>query len=211
MSAHRAVVLLSTLALGACAHGQADSGRTFDSAKETTAVTTTAQTGDASQDSAAINPKLNAEQALLRLLELIRTSKSAADFTQEQLSKIMGIEIPAYAPGRYGAGEQLTSDWWYGIDMRENPAQGARFNFSFNTAPGTSPPMTDICQVDFDQFTAALEEMGFTRQRYYGEHGRFIKDWFERGNMRVEVYPRGEANEPIEKISRYCVQMVLIP
>src|SRR3954454_19769296 len=106
MSAHRAIVLLGTLALGACAHGPASSGRTLDSAKETPVMTTTSQAGGTGQDSAAINPKLNAEQVLLRLLELIRGSNSAADFTQEHLSKVMGIEMPIYAPGEYGSGEQ---------------------------------------------------------------------------------------------------------
>lgn len=175
-------------------------------------MTTTSQTGGTGQDSAAINPRLNAEQVLLRLLELIRSSKSAADFTQEKLSKVMGIEMPSHAPGEYGSGEQITPDWWYGMEMRVKPRTGARFNFSFDSAPGTDPPMTDICQVDFDQFTAALEAMGFARQRYYGEHGRYIKDWFDNANMRIEVYPRGERVWTPEKDSgRACVQMVLIP
>lgn len=175
-------------------------------------MTTTSQAGGTGQDSAAINPKLNAEQVLLRLLELIRGSKSAADFTQEHMSKVMGVEISAYAPGSYGFGEQLTPDWWYSIEMREKPRTGARFNFNFNTSPGTYPPMTDICQIDFDRFAAALEAMGFTRQKYYGEHGRYIKDWFERASMRIEVYPRGERVWTPEKDSgRACVQMVLIP
>ena len=175
-------------------------------------MTTPSQAGGTGQDSIAINPRLNAEQVLLRLLELIRSSKSAADFTQEKLSKVMGFEMPSHVPGEYGFGEQITRDWWYGMEMRVKPRTGGRFNFSFDSVPGTDPPMTDICQVDFDQFTAALEEMGFTRQRYYGEHGRYIKDWFDNATMRIEVYPRGERVWTPEKDSgRACVQMVLIP
>lgn len=211
MSVRHAVVILSTLALGACAHGLAITGRTFDSAKETSVMTKTSRTDGTGKDSTSINPKLNAEHVLLRLLELIRSSKSAAEFTQEHLSRVMGVEMPVHAPGEYGFGEKITPDWWYSLEMRVKPKTGGRFNFRFDSAPGTSLPMTDICQIDFDQFTAALEEMGFTRQRYYGEHGRFINDWFERGNMRVEVYPRGEADDPIDKISHKCVEMVLIP
>lgn len=175
-------------------------------------MTTTPQTGGTGQGTTAINPRLNAEQVLLRLLELIRTSKSAADFTQEHLSKVMGIEMQAHAPGEYGSGEQITPDWWYGVEMRVKPRTGGRFSFSFGSAPGTDPPMTDICQVDFDQFTAALEAMGFKRQRHFGEHGRSINDWFERGSMRVEVYPEGEFVWTPEKGGgRACVKMVLIP
>lgn len=212
MTTRKAAIFLGALTLGACAHGSADSGRNPDSVKETPAMITTDETGKAGQDSTSVQPKLNAEQVLLRLLELIRSSKSVEGFTQEQMKKIMGVDFPAHAPGRYGFGEQLTSDWWYGMEMREKATRGARFSFSFDSAPGSSPPMTDICQIDFDRFTSELEAMGFTRQRYYGEHGRFIKDWFDRpGGMRVEVYPRGEANEPVEKIGHRCVKMVLIP
>jgi hypothetical protein len=212
MTTRKTVVFLCTLALGACAHGSADSGQNLDSVKEAPAMTTAAETEKTGDDSGSVHPKLDAEQVLLRLLELIRSSKSVEDFTQKHMKKIMGVDFPAHAPGRYGFGERLTSDWWYGMEMREKATRGARFSFSFNGVPGSSPPMTDICQVDFDRFTSELEAMGFTRQSYYGEHGRFINDWFERpGGMRVEVYPRGEANEPVEKIGHRCVKMVLIP
>lgn len=175
---------------------------------------TTDETGNAGDDSRSVHPKLNAEQILLRLLELIRSSKSVEDFTPEHLSRTMGVEIE-YArdgSGRYGFGEAVTTEWSHGFEADMKRKSGARFMFSFDSAPGSSPPMTDICQVDFDRFTAELEVMGFTRQHYYGEHGRFIKDWFDHpGGMRVEVYPRGEANEPVEKIGHRCVKMVLIP
>ena len=177
-------------------------------------MTTAAETGEAGDDPMSIQSKLSAEQILLRLLELIRESDSVEDFTPEHLSRTMGVEIE-YArdgSGRYGFGESVTTEWTHGFEADMKTKSGARFSFSFDSAPGSSPPMTDICQVDFDRFTAELEAMGFTRQRYYGEHGRFIMDWFARpGGMRVEVYPRGEANEPVEKIRHRCVKMVLIP
>ena len=176
-------------------------------------MTTAAETGEAGDDSGSIHPRLDAEQVLLRLLELIRSSKSVEDFTQEHMKKIMGVDFPIHAPGRYGFGEQLTSDWWYGMEMRNKVTHGARFSFSFNSTPGSSPPMTDICQVDFDRFTAELEVMGFARQRYHGEHGRFIMDWFDHpGGMRIEVYPRGEHDWTADRGSgRTCAKMVLIP
>lgn len=177
-------------------------------------MTTTDQTGGAGQDSVTITPKLSAEQMLLRLLELIRSSKSVVDFTPEHLEKTMGVPIE-YArdgSGRYGFGEAVTAEWNHGFAADMKPRTGARFSFNFTSAPGTDPPMTDICQLDFDKFTADLEAMSFNRQRYYGEHGRFINDWFERGNMRVEVYPEGEyVWTPERGGGRACVKMVLIP
>jgi hypothetical protein len=211
MITRKGIVLFCTLTLGVCARGTAGSGPHPDSV-ETPAVTSTGETGD---DPASIQPKLSAGQILLRLLELIRESDSVEDFTPEHLSRTMGVEIE-YArdgSGRYGFGEAVTTEWNHGFEADLKTKSGARFSFSFDSAPGSSPPMTDICQVDFDRFTAELEAMGFTRQRYYGEHGRFINDWFDRpGGMRVEVYPRGEHVWTAERGSgRTCVKMVLIP
>ena len=177
-------------------------------------MTTTAAAGNADQGGTTpLSPALTAEQGLLRLLELIRTSKGTQDFTPERLNEVMGVRIEYARDGadRYGAGEQLTEQWSYGFSVEKTAARGTRFEFSFNeNPPGSSPPMTDICQIDFDRFTSELETMGFMRQHNYAEHGRLMSDWFDRPGMRVEVYPRGEANEPLEKISHNCVKTIFI-
>ena len=160
-----------------------------------------------------MNQILTAEQGLLRLLELIRSSKSTEDFTPERLNEVMGVRVEYARDGadRYGTGGRLTEQWNYGFGVEKTAARGTRFEFTFNeNPPGSSPPMTDICQIDFDRFTGELEAMGFSRQRSYGSHGSVMNDFFDRPGMRVLVYPRGEANELLEKISHNCVQMVLI-
>ncbi|GGA16686.1 hypothetical protein [Dyella nitratireducens] len=161
----------------------------------------------------SIRPLLNAEQALTRLLTLIRSSKSLEDFTPQRLREAMGTAINHAADRyeRYGFGESITRQWSYGFGVDRSPNYGPRFEFSFNkNAPGASPPMTDICQIDFDQFKAELESMGFTSEPYYGEHGALINLSFTRPKLYIEVYPEGEANEPVEKINHRCVKMVLI-
>ena len=176
-------------------------------------MTTKAAAGNADQGGPPLGSALTAEQGLLRLLELIRSSKSTQDFTPERLNEVMGVRIEYARDGtdRYGAGEQLTEQWSYGFSVEKTAVRGTRFEFSFNeNPPGSSPPMTDICQIDFDRFTAELEAIGFTRQRSYGPHGSFKNDFFDRPEMRVSVYPDGEADEPIEKISHWCVKTVLI-
>jgi hypothetical protein len=205
--------MLSALALCACAHVSADSNQTSNSVKEKPVMTTTAAAGDVDQGGTPPIPALTAEQGLLRLLELIRSSKGTQDFTPERLNEVMGVRVEYADDGadRYGTGGQLTEQWSYGFGVEKTAARGMRFEFSFNeNVPGSSPPMTEICQIDFDRFTAELEAMGFTRQRSYGSHGSVMNDFFDRPGMRVSVYPRGEANEPPEKISHSCVQMVLI-
>ena len=214
MTIRHLLLLLIPFAVCACAHAPPGSSPAPNSIKEDLAMTTTATAGDAGQGGASLNQTLTAEQGLLRLLDLIRSSKSTEDFTPERLNEVMGVRVE-YARGgvdRYGAGGQLTEQWSYGFNVEKTAARGPRFEFSFNeNVPGSSPQMTDICQIDFDRFTAELEAMGFTRQRYYGSHGSFMKDLFDRPGMRVQVYPRGERGWTPERDSgRVCVQMVLI-
>lgn len=187
-------------------------------------MTNPATPGNAGQNTAPIQPRLAAEQVLTKLLGLIRNSKSIKDFTPEYLSKMMGVEFVTYSPGDHQYGEQVTPDWWYTMQMDESVTTQniSRFEFRFSSELGTSPDMTDICQIDFENFASELESMGFTREPYYdsappappGEerlpHGRLLYWSFYRPELGIQVYPRGEANEPHEKISHNCVQMVLI-
>lgn len=185
-------------------------------AKETTSM---------SSETPSTPSKTTAEQALRRLLELIRTSHSIADFTPERLGEVMKTPINRWEDG-YGSGEKLTSQWSYGFQMTQvqitKQERRWRFDFSFNTASDEPPPMTGICQMDFDHFTAELEAMGYTREPYYDSappanmgqprlpHGRLMYDSFSGAGLYIEVYPRGEGHDPIEKISHRCVKMLLI-
>lgn len=214
--------ILTLLALGACAHAPAEPAPSPHPVKETPAMAAPPASGPGA---APIQPRLSAEEVLTRLLDLIRSSKSIKDFTPERLHEVTGMTIEYAKDGseRYGFGEQLTSDWSYGFGVDKSLPQGPRFELGFNeTVPGTSPPMTDICQIDFEKFASELKSMGFTREPYYdsappappGEerlpHGRLFYWTFYRPELGIQVYPRGEANEPHEKISHDCVQMVLI-
>lgn len=174
-------------------------------------MTNTATAGSTGQSTTSIQPKLTAEQALTRLLELIRTTHSIQDFTPKKLTEVFGQELWADGPDRYGFGEQITQRWSHGWEVYKNPLEGMQFSFSFTPLPpGTFQDMTDICQIDFDQFGAALKTMGFSKTPDYGEHGRLMNHTFDRPGMRVKLYPRGEANEPPEKIAHDCVEMVII-
>lgn len=209
---HHVLPLLTALSLCACANAANTPSETV---KETATMPT--------DTPAIIQPKLTAEQALLRLLELIRTSKTIADFTPERLSDVMGVPVTPRSDG-YGFGEKVTPQWGHGFDV--TPQRRFDYGFSPNPipAPGTpDPPMTDLCQVDFDRFTAELEAMGFSRSHNYdsppsppiGEpalpHGRLMYDGFDRPGLGIEVYPEGEhARTPHKEGGRLCVKMVII-
>jgi hypothetical protein len=205
MSAYRLSILFVALGLAACAHSQSpDRSVSPGATQETSAMTPTAT---ASQ---AFSPRVDAEQSLLRLLELIRGSKTVQDITTERLQHTFGVEFTVDS-GRSGFGERLTRDWWSSIELDPKHPYGARVEFSFRPdQPGAYPPFSDICKIDFDRFAAELQKMGFSRETYRAEHNRVIHDLFQREGLTVTVYTRGEADSPPEKITHACVQMVLV-
>ncbi len=160
--------------------------------------------------SQALSPRLDAEQSLLRLLDLIRDSKTIQDITAERLQQTFGVAFAADS-GRLGFGERLTGDWWSSFELDPGNTYGPRFEFTFRPdPPGTYPPLSHICKIDFDRFAAELTKMGFSRETYRAEHNRVIHDLFQRPGLSVTVYTRGEADNPPEKISHACVLMVLV-
>jgi hypothetical protein len=42
------------------------------------------------------------------------------------------------------------------------------------------------------------------------EDGRWMSDFFSRPGMRVEVFPRGEADAPQERVDHHCVEWIYI-
>lgn len=156
------------------------------------------------------SPRLDAEHALLRLLDLIRDSKSVEDIAPERLQKTFDLPFAEHS-GRLGFAEQLSRDWWSSYEWDPTRAYGKQFEFAFRPAqPDAYPTATDICAVDFERFAAELQAMGFARETYRGEHNRVIHERFERPGLTVTVYTRGESDASPEKIAHACVQMVHI-
>jgi hypothetical protein len=205
MSAHRLSPLVVAFGLAACAHAPSPgSAAAPGSTQETSTMTPTAS---ASQ---AFSPRIDAEQSLLRLLALIRSSKTIQDITTERLQQTFEVTFTVDS-GRSGFGERLTREWWSSIELDPKHPYGARVEFSFRPdQPGSYPPFSEICKIDFDRFAAELQTMGFSRETYRAEHNRVIHDLFQREGLSVTVYTRGEADSPPEKITHACVQMVLI-
>lgn len=203
MSVRHAVPCLAAIAalgLSACAHTSADTSPAVRHAPTASAA-----------PAAAL--RLSAEQMLTRLLELIRTSARLEDFTVERLSRTMGVPVQRASDQsqRYGYGEALDAQWNQNFEVDPQRTIGARFNFSFDPiAPDANPPLAELCRLDYPRFTAALEEMGFKRTPYRGEHGRFINDNFDRPGMRVAVYPQGEVSASGQSTGRVCVKRVQV-
>ncbi len=157
--------------------------------------------------------KPTAEGLLGQLLSLIKDSQTISDFTPQRLNSTMGqvVQFVKGDEGRYRAFGRLTKDWSYGFGVDETKLDGRWFEFRFDrNVAGASPPMSEICRLDFDRFTQQLEQMGFARERNIVEDGRWMSDFFTRPGMRVEVFPRGEAAEPQALVAHKCVEWVYI-
>ncbi|WP_152540987.1 hypothetical protein [Luteimonas huabeiensis] len=194
---------LAAALLAACAHGAAPSSST--PAQESAAMS------PPETAASAVQPTLTAEQALTRLLELIRTTGSVQEFTPKKLQDTFGLPVWT-DENRYGFGERLNSEWSHGGMIYKEPNGSFRFSYSVDLVGGDPfIAMTEVCQMDFAKFSAHLEGMGFSSEPNYGEHGRLMSHLFDRPGMRVEVFPRGEANDTLERIKHKCVKMVIVP
>lgn len=164
-----------------------------------------------SSNAAAPNEDPSAEFLLLRLIDLIKQSKSAKDFTPDRVAAVMQRPVTFFAPDHFGYGGKLTSEWSYAFEIRDINSQNPRLDLDFiDTSPSRSSAATAICQVDFARFASALEQGGFARTTIYGEHGIVVYDRFDRPDLSIKVSSIGEAVSPPEKARHSCVQLVTI-
>ncbi len=160
--------------------------------------------------SETFSPRLDAEQSLRRLLNLVRDSRTVGDITAARLREVFGVAFTE-ASGRHGFGERVARDWWTSFEWVPDGAYGPQFEFAFRPdPPDANPAASAICALDYKAFAAELEAMGFRHETYRAEHGRIIHEQFDRPGMTVQVHARGEADAPPEKTAHACVQMVLV-
>lgn len=200
--------LLASLTLNACADTSATPAAGV--IQEISAMRSPA--GQVHADPSNSGPR-TAQDVLQRVLELIRTSASIASFTAGHVSQAMGQQMKHRddGSGRFGASGEVTRDWNYVFGVNKTEAKGAWFELLFvPDPPDASPSMSDVCQIDFEAFATHLEKMGFTRQRNLVEDGRWMSEILQRPGMRVELFPRGEADLPLERTAHQCVEWIQI-
>ncbi|WP_343651862.1 hypothetical protein [Stenotrophomonas sp.] len=154
---------------------------------------------------------LGAEQLLLRLLVLIQATTSASDLTLERVSAALREPARTFAPGHFGYGGALTSEWSYGLEVKQAGTPGARLDLNFiDTRPQRSSPATAICQVDFNRFASALHAAGFNQETVRGEHGRTIYHRFERAQLSIKVDTVPENSAANDQTVHDCVRLVSV-
>lgn len=157
-------------------------------------------------------PHHDAAQVLQHTLRLIGEASSVHDLSPQRLGDTYGVTFASRESGRHAFAAQIDRDWWYSLQIANDIGGAPRFDLSFDQAVPSARDvtMTDICQVDFDQFGRQLQALGFLRTPRHAEHGRHVSDVFERGTLRVEVFARGESESTSETAAHACVKMISV-
>ncbi|MDO5610203.1 MAG: hypothetical protein Q4G62_05425 [Pseudomonadota bacterium] len=159
------------------------------------------------------NQQVAAGDLLQRTLDLLGKLDSIGELDRAALQQAYGLEFANPAPGRYQANGEIGMGWWYGIQWMADIQGAPRLDFTFDTAPATKPrpAMTPVCAFGFDDFRLGLEQAGFKGAPYHAEHGRMVSHVYQRGKLRVEVYPAGETERADSTGNlRYCVKSILV-
>ncbi|HBG89766.1 MAG TPA: hypothetical protein DDX20_06335 [Stenotrophomonas sp.] len=193
-------LILLSATLSACSHAP---DRTQTTQGLATMAPTTSQITPAAP--------LDAEQLLVRLLDLIQATSSASELTVERVSAAMRESARTFAPGHFGYGGALTPEWSYGLEVKHAGTADARLDLNFiDTSPRQKAPATAICHMDFDRFASALDAAGFTRQTVRGEHGRTIYDRFDRSQLSIKVDTIPEHPEATGEALHACIRLVTV-
>lgn len=151
---------------------------------------------------------VDAGQVLERVLQLIDDTASIDQITAERVSAALGAQVRHTSDRDFGYGARLTSEWMYRVDFRGNPRLGPVLVFRiFNPDGSNDGSLSEVSQLDYDQFAARLQSSGFTQTPQYGEHGRLMGSSFTRDGLTVEVSVRGESEQ---NPTRLCVQTVQV-
>jgi len=174
----------------------------FTSDKETSAMTPGTE---------PMQSSITAQQALQRLLDMLRQSKSIEDFTPEFIGHGMGVKVTVVDNETYGYGAKLSKDWGWGISRQNSRVTGPRIDFGFSSTPASGVPATEVCQFDYAKFTAELEAIGFARKPSYGKQGLIVQENFDRPDLHIEVVSQAEHPHTQDGVeNRACVKSVII-
>lgn len=153
-------------------------------------------------------PPTSAGDLLSRVLDLLVAAETMRDLDHHTVGRALGLSVKDDHRLDYSA--QLIDEWYCYVTADPDFVLGALLDVEFFDGKGATSAMTDICEVDLDQFTSRLTAAGYAYRRDYGELGEVIGHEFTRGPLVVTVVSRGEAGSPPEKVAHDCVQVVAV-
>lgn len=151
----------------------------------------------------------SAADLLSRLLDLLASAKTMRDLDHHTVGRALGLSVGD--DRRLNDSAQLTDEWYYNVLADPDFALGPVLQVEFFDNLGVADAaMSDICEVDLDQFGSRLATVGYAYRKDYGEHGEVIAHEFTRGPLFITVVSNGEADHPPEKVIHDCLQSVTV-
>ena len=141
---------------------------------------------------------------------------SEDDFTPERISQVFGIKLDTQGrkESEFSLSEMLTSDWRY--DFYRIRGGGSKEHWFFNVglkfyresdAGAVELDMSEICDMDIEEFTHKAEALGYTSQQLIHRGMKVPGVLLERDNLKLHVY---EARHPSDTSSIRCIEWITI-
>ncbi|WP_373745682.1 hypothetical protein [Neisseria dentiae] len=161
-------------------------------------------------------------EILTRILEMMAASQSVKDFSIERLEQTFGVKMLRHEDddddGYFFANLSKNWDWQMTKSKDSERLEGVRFSFNptdeydATHKVNEEPDITEICDMDYDEFVRKAEALGFTQKPNIIQDGMQVGVYLRRNDLKVEAlhkfgYPSGSSN-PTER--KACVRMILI-
>lgn len=158
-------------------------------------------------------PELTPEEVGRRFLKLIDSLKSFDELSPERVRGVTQLPMTS-SPETHSEFFWVhlpESGWHYSLTYSDNPQAPhlKGVSYEFTNRKDDRADMGPVCALDFKAYVTALKQMGFKEDvPTYDELGRLIDLFYTRGNVRVIVHERREADEPDEKLHHPCVEHI---
>lgn len=167
----------------------------------------TASSSGGEAGSAPLGLPRDAAELNARVLTFLGRPASAAELSREQVERwILKLDAQRGDPQAFGAWGKFDGGWSYTLELRVE-AQSGRKKLWLTYSGDDNASMGPVCAPDFEGFVKALSEAGYTYEKVYGEHSRFIAGSFVRGGAQLQVVPRGVSNEDAAHL---CARMLIL-
>ncbi|WP_373745687.1 hypothetical protein [Neisseria dentiae] len=162
-------------------------------------------------------------EILTRILEMMAASQSIKDFSLERLEQTFSMKTKRSEEdddddGYFFANLSKNWDWYMSKSKDSERLEGVNFSFE-PTAKyrdthkvNEEPNITEICDMDYDEFVKKAEALGFTQTPNIVQDGMQMGVYLRRNKLRIIVIPNyayPESN-PDATEKKACVRMILI-
>lgn len=180
--------------------GCATSSETLEPAKEVAAMTAS------DTSSATESPSLSADEIGKRFLKLIEGLESREDLSFARIQDVVGVKLlPALRGEFYGVEGDLGGGWKYALNFYPEARSHIGVQLHFINATKRFGDMTPVCNLNFDRYHNALENMDYRDVPIYGEIGQLESRRYYKGGIMLLIIPQNAGESEADRV---CVKSV---